>query len=82
MWAKLYNITRVKKDDAVRTRLYLLCHLKDIAEENLIGQCTDGHSCKQRSQEQLKRLIREQGGGDHMGYILNDKLRSMCKKTS
>ena len=79
MWDKLYIMMRIRKDDAIQARRYLLCHLKEIAEENLMGQCTDGHSCKQRSQHQLRRLIRKQEGGNNTMFIFNDEFRNMCK---
>lgn len=39
------------------TQLYLSNNLEDIAKENLVGQCTTGHSCKRSSKMKLMKLI-------------------------
>jgi Putative rhamnosyl transferase len=36
---------------------YLQSHLVEIAEDNLKGQCTPGHSCKEKSAQTLQKLI-------------------------
>jgi hypothetical protein len=32
-------------------------HLIDIAHDNLLGQCTTGHSCKESAKQELQQLI-------------------------
>ena len=58
-WSKLIQATHVSKVDAAHTKEYLQLHVAEIAEENLKGQCTLGHSCKETSKAQLLQLLDE-----------------------
>ena len=40
---------------------YFTDHLQEIAEENLRGQCTTGHSCKDSARKSLEELIASRG---------------------
>lgn len=55
-WAarKFFNFT---KKEATSINEYLNSNMKVIAEENLLGQCTKGHSCKNSSQILLKSIV-------------------------
>ncbi len=58
IWAKLRTEFNVSLDALIEMQTYLKSNSKEIARENLEGQCTDGHSCKRESREKLRRLIR------------------------
>ncbi len=60
IWSKLQNDFHVSLDDISVMHRYLIENEKQIAKENLLGQCTDGHSCKEGSQVILKRLIEKE----------------------
>jgi len=57
MWKALHHIMDIKRDLVIRTKDYLTRHLAGIAADNLKGQCTKGHSCKDASKNALKKLI-------------------------
>jgi hypothetical protein len=59
IWAKLQNEFGVPHDSVIEMHKFLQENWKEIAKENLAGQCTDGHSCKKGSQDRLKRLIEQ-----------------------
>jgi Putative rhamnosyl transferase len=46
---------------AQETKLFLYEHQAQIAYENLLGQCTSFHSCKQTAKEALEQYINEAG---------------------
>jgi hypothetical protein len=52
-------------DDVVRANRHLQAHAFDIAADNLRGQCTKGHSCKNSTKEALLSLI----GSSAMGEV-------------
>ncbi len=37
---------------------YMQSHVVEIAADNLLGQCTHGHSCKNSTREALEELVR------------------------
>ncbi|KAL3934058.1 MAG: hypothetical protein SGBAC_010141, partial [Bacillariaceae sp.] len=47
------------EESASRVHGYLADHMKEIAEENLRGQCTHGHSCKNSSRLVLESILKE-----------------------
>ena len=57
IWEKLKHEFGVSVDSVIKMHHYLRLHAKQIAKENLIGQCTDGHSCKDETKETLKDFI-------------------------
>lgn len=61
MWRGIGEAMKVTKGDCVRTKLYLQEHMTGIAEDNLRGQCTKGHSCKRSSKVLLKKLLEQMG---------------------
>ena len=44
-------------DSLQSVQTYLQTHLVEIAQDNLKGQCTPGHSCKEKSAQTLQKLI-------------------------
>ena len=56
-WQLAYLRFRLNMTEAISTRRYLLDHVADIATENLHGQCTTGHSCKQQAQQDLEAYV-------------------------
>mmetsp|Transcript_8558 Transcript_8558/g.14491 ORF Transcript_8558/g.14491 Transcript_8558/m.14491 type:complete len:224 (-) Transcript_8558:148-819(-) len=57
MWELLeqeYGVSRYEFHD---TRNFLLEQTRDIAKENLSGQCTKDHSCKKTTQAALKMVV-------------------------
>lgn len=59
MWSVVVRYFLIPKESMAQLRSYLTQHLHAIAEENLLGQCTKGHSCKNSSQIILKELLGE-----------------------
>jgi len=57
IWNKLKIEFNVSKDSVRSTQTFFQTFAKDIARENLEGQCTNGHSCKKSSEHKLKKLI-------------------------
>jgi hypothetical protein len=59
---ELWNVAKhsfaINRKDAIHTKTYLKDHEGVIALENLIGQCTDGHSCKDRARTALLNIIK------------------------
>ena len=57
LWAfseKEFGITKTKVKD---TQDFLIRNKKAIAKENLLGQCSSGHSCKDSAREKLLQII-------------------------
>lgn len=61
--AKFWNASEYYFDfgetSASRVHAYLADHMKEIAEENLLGQCTHGHSCKNSSRLVLESILKD-----------------------
>ena len=49
----------VDEEALERVKSYLHVHALGIAKDNLKGQCTNGHSCKDSSKAKLQRIIQE-----------------------
>lgn len=56
-WKTIPTTFSIEKSDADYMNEYLSKNIRFIAEDNLKGQCTKGHSCKQESKEKLKQII-------------------------
>ena len=52
--SKLFGIDRERVEELQQ---YLQEHRVDIAKDNLKGQCTKGHSCKESSKAELQKII-------------------------
>ena len=61
-WRLLNTKYRISREKAYTTNVYLYENLLQILQDNWEGQCTSGHSCKRKAQEELKELIRQVGG--------------------
>lgn len=57
LWDVLEDRFDIMIQDAIETKQFFVENMKDIAKENLEGQCQPGHSCKQSSQNQLREII-------------------------
>ena len=57
LWLVLEDRFAFNETMARQTQDYLTRHQTQIAYENLLGQCTRGHSCKPQAQNQLKIYI-------------------------
>lgn len=57
MWNALHEMFRLERPPLEWMNTYLKQHLTEIATDNLLGQCTTGHSCKESAQADLQRII-------------------------
>jgi len=57
-WSMMKKRFAVEKDRVSRTNHYIQTNLVSILQENLLGQCTPGHSCKSSSREILQSMIK------------------------
>lgn len=57
LWWAVRKFFGFTKSEASSINEYLNGHMKMIAEENLLGQCTKGHSCKNSSHILLKSIV-------------------------
>jgi hypothetical protein len=57
LWLLLKDRFAFNETMARQTQDYLTRHQTQIAYENLLGQCTSGHSCKRQAQHNLKGYI-------------------------
>ena len=57
VWKALDKLFFVSQQQATETNAYVLEHLPAIAKDNLEGQCTRGHSCKNSSVVILQNLV-------------------------
>jgi len=64
MWKALEKLFFVSPEKAIQTNQFVLDNLPQIAKENLEGQCTTGHSCKNSSIVILQKLMKD---GEDLG---------------
>lgn len=57
LWALASARFGFKREHALKLREYLKNHLLSIAKDNLEGQCSDGHSCKESSKILLQAIV-------------------------
>jgi hypothetical protein len=57
LWWAVRNYFGFTKEDARSINKHLNSNMKMIAQENLLGQCTRGHSCKNSSQIILRSIV-------------------------
>ena len=62
LWALSKSNFGIDKTKVKETQNYLIKNKKMIAYENLLGQCTNGHSCKDKAKEELNSIIAELDG--------------------
>jgi hypothetical protein len=58
-WQLLEDRFHMNRTLAQTTQDFLHQHKAQIAYENLLGQCTSHHSCKQQAKEELERYMKE-----------------------
>lgn len=56
-WDVLESNFGIIKTESIQTNQYLHSHLKEIALDNMKGQCTQNHSCKISSKEKLQQMV-------------------------
>lgn len=61
LWLFLQERFQMKREDAQQARQYLYENQAQIAYENLMGQCTSHHSCKQQAKESLEKYVKDAG---------------------
>jgi len=59
LWDGIEEFMHITRADSEKAKDYLGQHLADIAADNLKGQCTKGHSCKDSTRVLLERLVLE-----------------------
>mmetsp|Transcript_296 Transcript_296/g.724 ORF Transcript_296/g.724 Transcript_296/m.724 type:complete len:492 (+) Transcript_296:26-1501(+) len=57
LWAFSERSFGINKTDVEQTQTFLIRKKKTIAKENLLGQCSSGHSCKESAKEKLRQII-------------------------
>jgi hypothetical protein len=57
LWLVVDQVFGFSQETAREVRQYLQHHMRAIAHDNLQGQCTEGHSCKNTSQELLQTIV-------------------------
>jgi hypothetical protein len=65
VWQLLGERFNVNKTRVRETQTFLNVHRKEIAYENILGQCTTGHSCKEQAKAELQRIIAAEEGSTH-----------------
>jgi hypothetical protein len=72
---ELWNSFHCRLDQVVRADLYLKDHMVDIVVDNLRGQCTKGHSCKESTKEVLQNLLLNHSRSSQLQDPLENVLR-------
>lgn len=57
VWMLMEERFSINKTKVRETRKYLIDHRREIAHENILGQCTTGHSCKDQAKEELRQYM-------------------------
>mmetsp|Transcript_40668 Transcript_40668/g.98252 ORF Transcript_40668/g.98252 Transcript_40668/m.98252 type:complete len:504 (-) Transcript_40668:417-1928(-) len=57
LWLLLYKRFAVQPERIKELMVYFEANRKEIARENLLGQCTTGHSCKDSAKEELQKYM-------------------------
>jgi hypothetical protein len=57
IWEAAEPLYRLDRKQVIQTKKYLKQHLAAIAADNLKGQCTKGHSCKQDAKIILQQIL-------------------------
>ena len=60
LWDGIEEFMHITRNDSEKTKVYLEQNLAEIASDNLRGQCTRGHSCKESTRELLEKIANGQ----------------------
>jgi hypothetical protein len=60
LWQLLEERFAMNQTRLQETQSFLIEHEQQIAYENLLGQCTTGHSCKEEAKQELQQYIQNQ----------------------
>mmetsp|Transcript_157 Transcript_157/g.199 ORF Transcript_157/g.199 Transcript_157/m.199 type:complete len:140 (+) Transcript_157:74-493(+) len=56
-WSKITKYFSIRKSSFQEANDFMSQHVVQIAQDNMKGQCTIGHSCKVSSKEKLQRFV-------------------------
>lgn len=59
LWAGIEEFMHITRAESEQTKVYLEQHLAQIAADNLRGQCTKGHSCKDSTRVLLEKIAQQ-----------------------
>lgn len=59
LWAGIEEFMHITRAESEQTKIYLEQHLAQIAADNLKGQCTKGHSCKNSTRVLLEKIAQQ-----------------------
>jgi hypothetical protein len=59
IWEATESLYHLDRKQVIQTKNYLKEHLAAIAADNLKGQCTKGHSCKQKAKISLLNILHQ-----------------------
>jgi ubiquitin C-terminal hydrolase len=76
VWDLVRQQYNISKNRAHETNLFLHRNLLSILQDNWIGQCSSGHSCKHKTKEELGYMIQSLPGGSKV----YESLQKMKKK--
>eukprot|EP00934_Nitzschia_sp_Nitz4_P002462 Nitzschia sp. Nitz4//scaffold118_size93875//27692//28942//NITZ4_004782-RA/size93875-processed-gene-0.57-mRNA-1//-1//CDS//3329533706//2452//frame0 len=68
LWQFLHDSFHIQTAAIQETQQYLLDHKAQIAYENLLGQCTSSHSCKEDAKAQLRQYVQEAAKVQEQGH--------------
>jgi len=57
-WKNAIQTFALLPSNAAHINEYFFRNMKPILEDNLKGQCTDGHSCREEAKAMLNKMIR------------------------
>ena len=57
LWQLLHERFAISTREVQATQRYLIDNQQQIAYENLLGQCTTGHSCKDAAKQELQHYV-------------------------
>jgi hypothetical protein len=63
LWKLLEERFAINQTMTEETQAFLIQHQRQIAYENLLGQCTTGHSCKDQAKQELQEYIQQDKDG-------------------
>jgi len=76
MWKSVLKRFMIAQPSVAKMRVYLTEHMAAVAQDNLQGQCTKGHSCKNSSLFILKQLVDEHASANATDRATDDAVGS------
>lgn len=75
-WKHIYSMFAISVEQVMKCQALLESQMAFIAEENLAGQCTKGHSCKGGSKAKLVAIIRSHGSNATRNNVTEQQIIS------